>query len=116
VRGRQLPDVPYWISTVGSNLRFLDFIFTPIVHIVSSRSGDTTGLQPVAGYATLDLNFGYERNFDFGTLNASLAVMNVFDTAYIGQISNGYYQQTSSSGIYFPGAPRTVMAKVGYRF
>ncbi|MGJ0452259.1 MAG: TonB-dependent receptor [Methylocystis sp.] len=116
VKGRQLPDVPYWISTVGSNLRVLDFIFTPIVHIVSSRSGDTTGLQPIAGYATLDLNFGYERNFDFGTLNASLAVMNIFDTAYIGQISNGYYQQTSSSGIYFPGAPRTVMAKVGYRF
>jgi len=42
--------------------------------------------------------------------------MNVFDTAYIGQISNGYYQQTSSSGIYFPGAPRTVVGKVGFKF
>lgn len=116
VAGRQLPNVPYWISTVGANLHFMGFVFTPIIHVVSSRSGDTTGYQPIAGYATLDLNFGYERKVDFGVLNASLSVTNVFNTAYIGQISNGYYQQTSSSGIYFPGAPRTVVAKLGYKF
>lgn len=116
VKGRQLPDVPYWISTAGGNLRFSNFVFTPIVHIVGSRSGDTTGFQPIAGYATLDLNLGYERKLAFGTFNASLSVLNVFDTAYIGQINNTYYQQTSNSGIYFPGAPRTVVAKLGYKF
>ena len=116
VTGRQLPDVPYWISTVGGNWRVNEFSFTPILHIVGSRVGDTSGLQSITGYATLDLNFSYEHKLDWATLNASLSVMNVFDQAYIGQISNGYYQQTSSSGIYFPGAPRTVLAKVGMKF
>jgi iron complex outermembrane recepter protein len=108
--------VPYWISTIGGSWRFYEFTFTPIVHIVSSRSGDTSGFQPIAGYATVDLNLNYEHKLDWATLTASVSVMNLFDQAYIGQISNGYYQQTSSSGIYFPGAPRTVLAKVGMKF
>jgi iron complex outermembrane receptor protein len=116
VKGRQLPDVPYWISTIGGNLRIDAFTITPIVHIVGSRAGDTTGFQPIAGYATFDITVKYERPTDWGTMTASVTCMNMFDAAYIGQISNGYYQQTSSSGIYYPGAPRTVLAKVGFAF
>lgn len=116
VTGRQLPDVPYWISTSGAKFMMQEFSFTPIVHYVGGRAGDTTGLQPISGYATVDLNFGYEQKTNYGVLNDSLSVINVFDKAYIGQINNGYYQQTSSSGIYFPGAPRTVVAKIGLKF
>ncbi|WP_400770084.1 TonB-dependent receptor [Methylosinus sporium] len=116
VVGRQLPDVPYWIATVGGDLRIEEFTITPVLHIVGSRAGDTSGFQPIAGYSTLDLTVKYEHKIDWGTITASVTCMNMFDTAYIGQISNGYYQQTSSSGIYFPGAPRTVIGKVGFKF
>jgi iron complex outermembrane recepter protein len=116
VRGRQLPDVPFWIATLGGDMRVQDFSFRPVLHVVGSRMGDTSGQQPIPAYATLDLTFGYDHKLDWGTLSASLSIINVCDAAYIGQISNGYYQQTSSSGIYFPGAPRTVVAKVGYKF
>lgn len=116
VSGRQLPNVPYWISTVGANLRVNAFSLTPVLHIVGSRAGDTSGLQPIAGYATIDLNFGYEQALDVGKLDFNLLILNLFDQAYIGQINNGYYQQTASSGIYFPGAPRTVVAKIGMKF
>ncbi|WP_244613131.1 hypothetical protein [Methylosinus sp. Ce-a6] len=56
VKGRQLPNAPYWISTIGGDLRIEEFIITPI------------------------------------------------------------YQQTSANGVYFPGAPRTVLGKVGFEF
>jgi len=59
VAGHQLPDVPYWLSTVGADLRIENYSFSPILRIVGGRAGDTTGLQPIPGYATLDLNFGY---------------------------------------------------------
>jgi len=116
VAGRQLPDVPYWISTIGANLRWGDYSFTPILHIVGERAGDTSGFQPIAGYSTLNLTFGYDHKLDWGTVNASLSILNVYNAAYIGFINNSYYQQTSSTGIYFPGAPRTVVAKVGMKF
>ncbi|OBS52848.1 TonB-dependent receptor [Methylosinus sp. 3S-1] len=116
VKGRQLPNVPYLISTLGANLRVEQVTITPIVHIVGSRAGDTSGLQPLAGYATLDLTTQYEHKLDWGTMTASLSCMNMFDAAYIGQVSNSYYQQTSTSGIYYPGAPRTVVAKLGFKF
>ncbi|CAN2534770.1 hypothetical+protein [Methylocapsa aurea] len=116
VKGKQLPDVPYWISTIGGDLRIEEFTITPILHIVGSRGGDTSGYQPIAGYSTFDLTVKYEHKIDWGTLTASVTCTNMFDTAYIGQISSGYYQQTSSNGIYFPGAPRTVLAKVGFKF
>jgi iron complex outermembrane recepter protein len=116
VVGQQLPDVPYWISTLGANWRVDEFTFTPILHIVGSRSGDTSGFQPLAGYATLDLTGKYTHKLDWGTLEASLSIMNITDAHYIGFINNGYYQQSSSSGIYFPGPPRSVIAKIGYKF
>ena len=116
VKGKQLPDVPYWISTIGGDLRIEEFTITPVLHIVGSRAGDTSGFQPLAGYSTFDLTVKYEHKIDWGTITASVTCMNMFDTAYIGQINSGYYQQTSSNGIYFPGAPRTVLAKVGFKF
>jgi iron complex outermembrane receptor protein len=116
VKGRQLPDVPYWISTIGGDLRIEEFTVTPILHIVGDRSGDTSGFQPISGYATFDINVKYEQVMDWGRFTASVTCMNMFDSAYIGQISNSYYQRTSTNGIYYPGAPRTVLGKIGFNF
>lgn len=74
----------------GATPRTQVFAFTPVLRIVDERAG---GFQPISGNATLDLNFGFERKIDFGALYAGLSVLNVFDTAYIGFINNGYYHR-----------------------
>jgi iron complex outermembrane receptor protein len=117
VTGKQLPNVPYWTASTGFNWRIDQFTVTPIVHIVGDRSGDTSGAQRIPGYGVVDLAVKYEHALEWGqTLEAGITVANLFDQRYIGQISNDYFQQFSSSGIYFPGAPRTVLGKVGIKF
>lgn len=117
VTGKQLPDVPYWTASAGANWRIGPFTLTPIVHIVGDRMGDTTGRQPIPGYGLLDLAVKYEHMLEGGQkLEAGITVANLFDQRYIGQISNDYFQQFSSAGIYFPGAPRTVVGKIGIKF
>jgi len=116
VQGLQLPDVPYWIASAGAQYVWNDFSFTPILHFVGSRYGDAAHTQPIGSYTTVDLNFGYEHKFDWGILNASLSVTNLFDTAYIGFINNSYYQNSlTSNAIYFPGAPRTILGKLAIK-
>lgn len=116
VDGKLIPDAPLWISTLGAEARWNGFSFSPIVHIVGNRYGDTSQKQSVPGYATVDMRFAYRRPVDFGEMEASITVTNLFDAAYIGQISSGYYQATSSSGIYYPGAPRAVLGKLAWRY
>jgi iron complex outermembrane receptor protein len=116
VDGKLIPDAPLWISTLGAEARWNGFTFSPIVHIVSDRYGDAAHQQPLAGYATVDLRLAYRRPVDFGEVEASVTVTNLFDAAYIGQVSSGFYQSTSSSGIYYPGAPRAVVGKLAWRY
>jgi len=116
VDGKLIPDAPLWISTLGAEARWNGFTFSPIVHIVSDRYGDAAHQQPLGGYATVDLRLGYRRPVDFGEVEASITVTNLFDAAYIGQVSSGFYQSTSSSGIYYPGAPRAVVGKLAWRY
>ena len=93
------------------------FSLSPVVRYVGSRYGDTQGTQKVDGYFTADLSVGYQQKLGLGKLNASLSVQNLFDKQYIGFINTSYYQATSgTNAYYYPGAPRTVMAKVGYDF
>jgi iron complex outermembrane receptor protein len=116
VAGGQLPDVPLWLSSVGANWRLGDFSIAPVLHYVSLRFGDAARTQPIPGYAVADLNLAFERKLSWGALQASLSVTNIFDKGYIGFINNGYYQQSSATGaIYYPGAPRTIWAKLSFK-
>jgi len=54
VPGKQLPDAPYWLSTIGESWRLYGLTFTPLVRVVNSRSGDTSKFQPIARYAPID--------------------------------------------------------------
>jgi len=45
-----------------------------------------------------------------------VTVANLFDASYIGQISSGFHQATSASGIYYPGAPRAVGGELAWRY
>lgn len=121
VVGKQLPDTPRWQASLGGTWKTPmasgQFSLSPVVRYVGSRYGDTQGTQKVDGYFTADLSVGYQQKLGLGKLNASLSVQNLFDKQYIGFINTSYYQATSgTNAYYYPGAPRTVMAKVGYDF
>lgn len=52
-----------------------------------------------------------------GTVDLSISVINVFDKKDIDMINASYFAQTSTStAAFYPGAPRTVIGKVGFRF
>ena len=116
VNGKQMPDVPLWVATLGAEWRISRLTVTPILHLFSQVYGDAAHLQPIAGYGTVDLQFAWRQPLPVGEATASLSVTNLFNQAYIGQISSGYYQSTSSSGIYYPGAPRAVVAKLDWKW
>lgn len=117
VNGQQLPDVPEWMANAGGTWHRHGFSVSPMVRYTGSRFGDTQHLQNIAGYFTTDITFAYQHRFNIGKFGASLAVQNLFDKKYIGFINASYYQLLSnSSAIYYPGAPRTLVAQVTFDF
>ncbi|WP_395666177.1 TonB-dependent receptor [Methylocella sp.] len=116
VVGTQLPNVPQWTASFGGTWRWNGFSATPVVNFVSGRWGDTAQTQYVSGYATVDLNLAYSYAMPYGTLEASVALTNLFDARYIGFINNGYYQQSALGGaFYYPGAPRAVVGRIAVK-
>jgi iron complex outermembrane receptor protein len=115
VNGKQMPDVPLWVATLGAEWRWHKLSVTPILHLSSQVYGDVAHLQPIPGYGAVDLRIAWRQPLPVGEVEASLTATNLFNQAYIGQISSGYYQATSSSGIYYPGAPRAVVAKLDWK-
>lgn len=117
VEGQQIPDVPVWQANLGMTWRLGAFSLTPLARYTGGRWGDTEHSQRIPGYATVDLSFDYRTKLPVGKLGASLAVVNLFDRNYIGVVRADYYQLLSGgSAIYYPGAPRTVVAKVSLDF
>nr|WP_244593308.1 hypothetical protein [Rhodoblastus acidophilus] len=62
------------------------------------------------------MRLAHRKPVNFGEIEASVTVANLFDASYIGQISSGFHQATSASGIYYPGAPRAVVGKLAWRY
>ncbi|TCJ11655.1 TonB-dependent receptor [Parasulfuritortus cantonensis] len=117
VKGEQIPDVPVWQANMGLTWRQGDFSVTPVARYTGSRWGDTEHTQRIPGYTTVDVSLDYQTKVSFGKLGASLAVVNLFDRKYIGVVRADYYQLLSGgSAIYYPGAPRTLVAKVSLDF
>ncbi len=117
VKGLQIPDVPIWQANLGLTWKSGGFRATPLLRYTGARWGDTGHTQRISGYVTTDLSLAYQRKLSPGRLEASLSVVNLFDKAYIGIIRADYYQLLSGgSAIYYPGAPRTVVAKISLDF
>ncbi|MDD4882097.1 MAG: TonB-dependent receptor [Gallionellaceae bacterium] len=117
VQGEQIPDVPVWQANLGLTWRAGAFSVTPLVRYTGARWGDTEHSQRISGYTAVDLSLDYQTRLPIGTLGAQLAVVNLFDRDYIGVIRADYYQLLSGgSAIYYPGAPRTLVAKVSLDF
>ncbi len=116
VAGKQLPDVPRVMGNVGAVWRYGKFSAAPMLQYVGPRWATSTYDQRVPGYWLADLNLGYSEKAAWGRWTAALGVMNLFDRQYIGQISTSEVNTTANGAIYYPGAPRTVVASFGLKF
>ena len=115
VKGNQLPDVPKYMGNIGMVLKTAGVTIAPVVQYVGSRWGTVNYKEKIPAYFTFDVSAGYGQKASWGSWEASLALFNVFDRHYIGQVSTS--ETTISSGaIYYPGAPRTLAAKLSFNF
>jgi iron complex outermembrane receptor protein len=113
VSGMQLPDTPKVQGNIGGTWHQGDYSISPLLRYNGARYGDTQQTQRIGGYSVVDLSLGYKHQVAAGKLGASLSVQNLFDKRYIGFINASYYQlMSSTSAFYYPGAPRTVVAKL----
>lgn len=117
VTGKQLPDTPQWMASIGGTWKQEGFSLSPLLRYTSARYGDTQQIQRIGGYVTADLALGYQHQTRIGKLGAALMVQNLFDRKYIGFINASYYQLLSnSSAFYYPGAPRSIVGKLTLDF
>jgi iron complex outermembrane receptor protein len=113
VSGMQLPDTPKLQGNIGGTWHQGDYSVSPLLRYNGARYGDTQQTQRIGGYSVVDLSLGYKHQVGASKLGASLSVQNLFDKKYIGFINASYYQlMSSTSAFYYPGAPRTVVAKL----
>jgi iron complex outermembrane receptor protein len=116
VTGKQLPDVPRTMANLGLAWRSQGVTVAPMLQYVGPRWATTTYTEKMPGYFSADLNLAYTQKASWGDWEASLAVMNAFDRKYIGQISTSEVNTTANGAIYYPGAPRTLVAKLAFKF
>lgn len=116
VDGKQLPDVPKLMANVGGIWRMGGFTVAPVLQYIGPRWATSTYSERMGGYATTDLHVGYGEKGSWGAWDVSLAVLNLFDRQYIGQISTSEINTTANGAIYYPGAPRSAAVTVGLSF
>lgn len=117
VEGKQIPDVPVWQANLGATWSKGAISVSPVMRYSGVRYGDTEHTQRIPGYTTADLNLTWQARLSVGKLAVSLSALNLFDREYIGVIRSDYYQLLSGgSAIYYPGAPRTGVAKISLDF
>lgn len=115
VDGKQLPDVPKWMASLGAVWRHRGFTVAPTAQYVGRRWATSNYDERVDAYWLADLTASYGEKTRWGSWTASAGVMNLFDRKYIGQVSTSDIN-TASGRIFFPGAPRTAFASLSLRF
>lgn len=116
VTGKQLPDVPKQMANLGLAWEVGGITVAPLVQYVGPRWATTTYSERVAGHYTVDLTLRHDHRTAWGDWQASLALLNLFDRQYIGQIVTQEVNTTANGQIYYPGAPRTLVAKLSVNF
>jgi iron complex outermembrane receptor protein len=116
VDGKQLPDVPKWLGSVGAAWQHGGFTVAPVVQYVGSRWATSNYDQKLGAYSTTDLTVSYGDKGNWGNWELSLAALNLLDRQYIGQISTSEVNTSASGAIFYPGAPRTLVATLRLGF
>ncbi|MBS1161673.1 MAG: putative TonB-dependent receptor [Proteobacteria bacterium] len=116
VDGKQLPDVPEWMGNIGAAWQHGGWTVVPVVQYVGSRWATSNYDQKIDAYSTTDLTVTYGSKGIWGSWDVSLAALNLFDRKYIGQVSTSEINTSTSGAIYYPGAPRTLVATLRLGF
>jgi iron complex outermembrane receptor protein len=116
VNGRQLPDVPKTMANIGVAWDVAGVTIAPVIQYIGERWATTTYTERMPGYATADLTLSHTHKTEWGSWQASLALLNAFDRKYIGQIVTSEVNTTANGAIYYQGAPRTLVAKLSASF
>lgn len=112
-KGKQLPDVPTVMASLGAAWTWGKFTLSPVVHHMGTRYANVEHTQTMSAYTVTNVDLSWRDATPWGTLTATLAVVNLFDVRYIGY--NNANETTDGSSFY-PGAPRTLMGKLAFAF
>ncbi|MFC3609205.1 TonB-dependent receptor domain-containing protein [Stutzerimonas tarimensis] len=113
IRGRQLPDVPSHIATLGATWTRGSLSLSPVAQYMGKRYANVEHTQTMDAYTLVNLNLSYRAPTPWGTAQASLAVINLFDERYIG-FNNA--NETSNGSSFYPGAPRSLLGTLTFEF
>ena len=117
-KGKQVPDAPVWLAKFGAEYRYGPWSVMPLLRYTGSRYGDAMNTEKVAAYTTVDFNTSYRfgKLGGLASLEAGLALTNLFDKRYIGSINVGQDDARPGATNYYPGAPRTLVISITGRY
>jgi iron complex outermembrane receptor protein len=117
VRGNQLPDVPRFMGNIGLLFKRNGVTVAPVIQYVGKRWSTVNYTQEVPAWYTLDLRLGYAGKIGATThWEATLSLLNALDKRYISHISASEVNTAANGAIYYPGAPRTLAARLALTF
>jgi iron complex outermembrane receptor protein len=116
IKGNQFPDTPRVMANVGINWQVNNISITPVAQYMGSRYDDIYHTNRIPSYYTLNLDIGYSDKSTWGKTDYTLSILNAFDRRYISQINAPDLPTSGGTMNYYPGAPRTLMAKVAVSF
>jgi len=100
VKSNQLVDTPVHTLSASLTYKKASFEGTIMAKYISSRYGDATNTQKVAGYTILNIDAKKNLKLIGIKLVASASVHNLFDQKYIGKIATG-----NTNAYYYAGTP-----------
>jgi iron complex outermembrane receptor protein len=113
-KGRQFPDTPRGSATLGARWQAGAFSLGSLLRYQGSRYDDSLHSHRFGGYATLDLQLGLQWRLGATPLALDLSVQNLADRRTVGLIDVNELQTGNSS--FYPGAPRSVVARLSAGF
>lgn len=115
--GKQVPNAARVLAKLGIDWRSGNWNVSPVARYVGKRYGDVLNTQQVDAHFLTDFNVGYQwKNFaSLRELTFGIAVLNLFDKKYIGQISASDFD-VNAGATYYAGAPRTAAMTVSAKF
>jgi iron complex outermembrane receptor protein len=117
-KGKQVADSPQYMVKLGVSYTVEGFTVTPVFRYIGKRYGDAENKERIDAYDLVDLDLGYvfKKTWGFEEISLGLNVSNIFNEKYIGIIRNYQDMSQALSTTYYPGAPRTIIGSVGFKF
>ncbi|MDF1880177.1 TonB-dependent receptor [Sulfurimonas sp. MAG313] len=111
VTGNQLVDTPEHTVSASVGYDKKDFSAILTAKYISSRFGDATNTQKVAGYTLFNVDIKKEITLMDMKFAGYLSVNNIFDTKYIGKINTG-----DTKANYYAGVPLAASVGLNAKF